>query len=304
MKSLRTSLSTAIAPVLWGTTYATATELLPAGSPLWTSAIRTLPVGLLLTLYFGRLPRGQVLGRVLALSLLNIGVFQALLFVAAYRLPGGIAAIFGAFQPILVLALCWIVDRMRPNTAALAAGFAGVAGIAAIVMSPKAQWDWVGIVAAAAGAVCMALGTYLGRKWRLQERALVMTGWQLLFGGILLLVVAIASEPPPSALTERHLFGYAYLTLIGTLLAYWLWFRGTGALPPATTASLTLLSPVTAVLLGWLLLGQRLETIALMGVVVVVASVLSLQLLPSPVPIAGESPDTDSANGVAPKGSH
>lgn len=65
--------------------------------------MRALPIGLLLTIGLRKLPRGIWWLRMLILGGLNIGVFQALLFVAAYRLPGGVAATTGAIQPLLVM---------------------------------------------------------------------------------------------------------------------------------------------------------------------------------------------------------
>lgn len=94
---------TALAPMTWGTTYIVATEFLPPGHPLLVAALRSLPVGLLLTIALRKLPQGIWWWRILILGALNIGIFQALLFVAAYRLPGGVAATTGAIQPLLVV---------------------------------------------------------------------------------------------------------------------------------------------------------------------------------------------------------
>ena len=101
-------LLTAIAPMTWGTTYAVATELLPP-HPLLVAALRSLPIGILLTAWLRQLPQGIWWWRILLLGSLNIGIFQALLFVAAYRLPGGVAATAGAIQPLLVVWFSWII---------------------------------------------------------------------------------------------------------------------------------------------------------------------------------------------------
>ena len=77
-------------------TYIVTTELLPPDRPFTAALLRTLPAGLLLVLWSRRWPAwGDGVGwrRLLVLAALNIGVFQALLFVAAYRLPGGVAAV-------------------------------------------------------------------------------------------------------------------------------------------------------------------------------------------------------------------
>lgn len=111
----RDALLTACAPVIWGSTYIVTSEFLPPDRPFTAALIRALPAGLLLLLVTWRLPHKQHWGRLAVLSALNIGVFQALLFVAAYRLPGGLAAVLGAIQPLLVMLLAWAVDRQAPR---------------------------------------------------------------------------------------------------------------------------------------------------------------------------------------------
>ncbi|MGB7481096.1 MAG: EamA family transporter, partial [Burkholderiaceae bacterium] len=95
-------LTTAAAPAIWGTTYLVTTELLPPGVPLTVATWRALPAGLLLLAFVRRLPHGVWWARALLLGALNISLFQTLLFISAYRLPGGVAATLGALQPLLV----------------------------------------------------------------------------------------------------------------------------------------------------------------------------------------------------------
>lgn len=279
-----TTLLTALAPILWGSTYIVTTELLPPDRPLTAALLRVLPAGLLLTLYCRQLPaRGEWL-RVLIVGTLNIGVFQALLFIAAYRLPGGLAAVVGAIQPLLVMALAWALDGRRPVTVAVAAGVAGVLGMAGLLLAPGATWDAIGVAAALAGAVCMATGTYLARRWQPAMPVLAFTGWQLLIGGVLLAPVALAFEPALPPLSMTHIAGYAYLSIAGAMLAYALWFRGVARLPPVAVSSLGLLSPVTALALGWVLLGQSIKGTGLLALVVVLGSILAVQWASSATP--------------------
>jgi len=274
------ALTTALGPVIWGSTYIVTTELLPPDRPFTAALLRTLPAGLLLVLWCRRWPAwGDWVGwrRLMVLAALNIGVFQALLFVAAYRLPGGVAAVVGAVGPLVVMGLTWALDHRRPPALALAAGALGVLGMAALLLSPGARWDMVGVAAALVGTLCMAAGTFWSRRWRSDLPVLAFTGWQLLAGGVMLAPVAWAVDPPLPALTPTHIAGYLYLSLAGALVAYALWFRGIARLPSVAVSSLGLLSPVTAVLLGWALLGQAMTGVSLVGMLVVLASILAVQ---------------------------
>ena len=216
------ALVTGIGPVIWGSTYIVTTELLPPDRPFTAALLRTLPAGLLLVLWCRRWPAwGDWTGwrRLLVLAALNIGVFQALLFVAAYRLPGGVAAVVGAIGPLVVMGLTWALDHRRPPAVALAAGGLGVLGMAALLLSPGSRWDMVGVAAALAGTLCMAAGTFWSRRWRSDLPVLAFTGWQLLAGGLMLAPVAWAVDPALPTLTATHIGGYLYLSLAGALLA-------------------------------------------------------------------------------------
>ncbi|WAT83330.1 EamA family transporter [Delftia acidovorans] len=275
--SWRDILLTALAPAIWGSTYIVTSELLPPDRPFTAALIRVLPAGLLLVLFTRRLPAGSGWWRLAVLGALNIGVFQALLFVAAYRLPGGLAAVLGAVQPLLVMALAWGVDGRVPARLTLWAAVAGIAGMAVLLLSPQTVFEPVGMAAALAGAVCMAAGTWLTRRWRVDLPVLALTGWQLLFGGLMLLPLAWWVDAPLPALSLTQLGAYAYLCLAGALLAYVLWFRGIGRLPSVAVSSLGLLSPLTAVVLGWALLSQSMTGMSFLGLLVVLASVLAVQ---------------------------
>lgn len=268
---------TALAPLVWGSTYIVTSELLPPDRPFTAALIRVLPAGLLLLLIMRRLPARCDWGRVLILSALNIGVFQALLFVAAYRLPGGLAAVVGAIQPLLVMGLAWGVEGRRPARLALLASVLGVLGMGVLLLSPRTVWEPVGIAAALGGTACMAAGTYLTRRWKPDLPVLALTGWQLLLGGLMLAPVAWLADASLPALSWQQVLAYAYLCLAGALLAYALWFRGIARLSPVAVSSLGLLSPLMAVVLGWALLGQAMTCWSMLGLLLVLASVLAVQ---------------------------
>lgn len=272
-------LISACGPVIWGSTYIVTTEMLPPDRPFTAAVLRTVPAGLiLLAISRHRPPVGQF-GRVAILAALNIGLFMGLLFIAAYRLPGGLAAVVGAIQPLLVLALAAMTERRVPSWLVIGAAALGAVGMAVMLLHPGAVWDGWGIAAAVAGACSMAAGTYLGRRWRPDLPLLALTGWQLLLGGVMLVPVMALIDPPLVAVQIRHILGYGYLSLIGAVLAYSLWFRGVTRLPPVASSSLGLLSPVTAVILGWVLLQQAMAGWTLIGMIMVLGGIFATQWL-------------------------
>ncbi|WP_202813522.1 EamA family transporter [Arthrobacter sp. ERGS1:01] len=267
-------LMTAVAPMLWGTTYLTTTAFLPEGRPLLAATLRALPAGLLLLALARRLPQGSWWWKSWVLGVLNIGAFFALLFIAAYRLPGGVAAIVGGIQPLLVAVLANKVLGEALTLRRVAAGTVGVFGVALIVLQSQARLDAVGLLAAAGGTLSMAAGTVLSKKWGQPAPPLATTAWQLIAGGLTLAVLLLLVEGlPATPLTGVNVLGYAYLSLVGTALAYVCWFRGLSRLPAGAAAFLGLLSPVVAILLGWLVAGQTLAPWQLVGIAVVLGSI-------------------------------
>ncbi|SLN35089.1 EamA family transporter [Oceanibacterium hippocampi] len=281
---------TAIAPAIWGSSYLVTTELLPAGYPLTVSLLRALPAGLLLLLLVRQLPGGIWWARVVVLGLLNFTFFWWMLFEAAYRLPGGVAATVGAIQPLVVVLLARVLLGSPVRARAVAAALAGIGGVALLILTPAAALDPVGIAAGLAGALSMAGGTVLSRRWQPPVSPLTVTAWQLTAGGIMLLPIALWLEPPLPAPTLANAAGMAWLCLVGAALTYILWFRGISRLEPATVAPLGFLSPLTAVLLGWSILGQSLGPAQLAGMAVVFASVWLSQQAPPPPTAARTRP--------------
>ena len=269
----RDLLLTALAPAIWGSTYIVTTELLPQVPPMTVALLRALPAGLVLLLAARRLPQGIWWLRVFILGALNFSVFWSLLFVSAYRLPGGAAATVGAVQPLVLVFLAAAVLGSAVRPAAVLGALAGLAGVALLVLTPGAALDATGIAAGLAGAVSMACGTVLTRKWRPPVPLRTFTAWQLTAGGLLLVPVALLAGPHWPAPTAGHLLGLAWLGLVGAALTYVLWFRGIARLEPGVVASLGFLSPVTAILLGRAFLDQTLTGPQIAGVALVLGGI-------------------------------
>lgn len=265
-------LTTAIAPAIWGTTYYVTTAFLPQGYPLTVAMLRALPAGLLLLAFVRTLPNGIWWGRTFILGALNFSVFWAMLFISAYRLPGGVAATLGAVQPLIVIALARLVLGRPVRPLAVLAGIGGVAGIALIVLTPKAALDPVGIAAGLAGIISLACGTVLSRHWQPPVSSLTFAAWQLTAGGLLLIPAALLLEPALPIPTTANLIGFAWLSVIGGALTYIFWFRGLARIEPSAIASLGLLSPLVATSVGWLLLNQDLTPLQLGGFFVAIIS--------------------------------
>ncbi|WP_405794862.1 EamA family transporter [Streptomyces sp. NBC_01506] len=279
-----------LAPAIWGSTYLVTTELLPPDRPLLATTVRALPGGLVLLAVGRRLPIGIWWWRALVLGVLNIGAFNFLLFTAAYRLPGGIAAMIMSAQPMLVVILAALLlgERIRPSHVLACA--TGAVGVGLLVFKGTASLDALGVLAAVGGALCMASGITLTKRWGRPEGVglLTFTGWQLTAGGLALLPFWLSLEDLPDAVTGSHVIGFGYLVTLGAVLSYIVWFRGIERLPAVAISFLALGSPVVATVLGYLVKDQALSALQIVGLLVVFVAVVLGQPRP-PGPKSGDA---------------
>ncbi len=300
--------STAFAPAVWGTTYLVTTSFLPEGHPLWSGVLRALPAGLI-ALAIGRvLPRGAWWWRAAVLGTLNIGAFFPLLFLAASLLPGGVAAIFGAANPLIIAVLALPLLHERPTRWRLSWGALAVLGVALMVLAPHAALSLTGALAGMSATLCMALGIVLSKRWGRPTGPVSYAGWQLTAGGLVMGPLALLVEGGPPALDAAAIAGYAWLGLIGAALAYTLWFRGVGHMPAGAVAFLPLISPLVATALGWAVLEESLTPLQATGFALAMIAVACAQYTPtrsrrpqtpSPTPTAPPAPATACAVAAA-----
>ncbi|WP_432157882.1 EamA family transporter [Streptomyces sp. bgisy153] len=274
-------LLTALAPAAWGTTYAVTTELLPAGHPLFAALMRALPAGLVALAVARVLPRGAWWWKAAVLGVLNIGALFPLLFIAAERLPGGVAATLSATQPLLVAGLAVLVLRDRPTAWRWAWGVTGVAGVGLVVLGPQARMDGVGVLAGLGGTAAMAGGVVLTKRWGRPAGVgpLTLAAWQLTAGGLVLLPLTVLVEGAPPGVDAGAAGGYLWLGSMGGLIAYTVWFRGIGRLPVGASAPLVLLSPLVATVVG-VGLGETLNAAQAVGFVLASAALVAAQFDP------------------------
>ena len=275
--SARTLLTTAVAPVAWGSTYLVTEQFLPADRPLFAALVRALPAGLLLLAFKRRLPRGDWWWRAIVLGVLNIGLFFPLIFLAAYHLPGGLAATLQATSPLAVMAMAAGIVNERPGTIRIGAALIGLVGVALLVLQSPGQVDTLGLVGAFGSVLVSALGFVLVKHWQAPVDMLTLVSWQLVVGGLVLLPVALLVEGPPPAVDARAIGGFVWLGLVGTVVAYVCWFHGLSRMAAGAVSLVGLVNPVVGTVLGVLFAGEIFGWVQALGMALVLAGVLAGQ---------------------------
>jgi probable blue pigment (indigoidine) exporter len=267
-------LVTAIAPIAWGSTYFVTREFLPADAPLWGGALRAVPAGLVLLAIRPRMPRGAWWWRALVLGVLNVGVFFALVYLAAQLLPTSLASTVMATSPVVMMLFAWMLAGERLRALPVAGAIVGIVGVVLLLTTDATSVDPLGVAVSVAAMVLSSLGFILAKRWRDGSDVVAVTAWQFLAGGLLLVPAALLFEGVPPELDAPALAGFAYVSLFATAVAFAAWFTGLAHLPAGTVGLVGLLNPVTGVLLGTLIAGEVLGVAQFAGLVLVLAGIL------------------------------
>lgn len=277
----------AIAPVSWGATYFVTRHFLPDGAPLWSAALRALPAGVILLAVARRLPSGSWLWKSLVLGLLNFGAFFVLVYLAAQLLPTSVAASVMALAPVALSMLAIPLLRQRPTAYMLIGAVLGVVGVGLLVGLGASRIDPLGVAISLLALLLSSLGAILSTKWRDDLPLVATTSWQLVAGGLMLLVAAIVVEGAPPAMTSTSVLAYGAISLIATAIAFLCWFAGLRHLPAGTVGIIGLLNPVTGVLLGVLLAAETLSVSQCLGLALVAAALLLGRSSHRAIPVTG-----------------
>lgn len=229
-----------------------------------------------------------------------IGVFQTGGFIgfvtwAIVSAGAGRVAMLSYTMPLWVALLAWPVlgERLRPlQGAAIAIAFGGMA----CMVGPLSHGAFPSLLAIAAG-VSWAVGVILTK--RVQKKGGVdiyaLTTWQMLAGGVVLLVVALAVPGRPTVWTAAFTLAVAYNVFLATALAYVLWTFVLTKLPARTASMGTLMNPIVGVLAGWMQLGEVPSQLEAAGMVLVVAALAVLATAGSGAIGASAVPDAASS---------
>ena len=275
--TLRVALLTSVAPAVWGSTYLVTEQFLPPDRPLFAAVLRALPAGLVLLALRRRLPTGIWWWRALALGVCNIALFFPLIFLAAYHLPGGLAATVQAASPLAVMALAWPLIGERPGVRRVLAGLVGIAGVGLLVLRSPGNLDAVGLAAAVGSVAVSAFGFVLIKRWPAPVDLLTLVSWQLVVGGLVLVPVALLVEGSPPPIDLPAAGGFLWLAVMGSGVAYYCWFQGLARMPAGAVALVGLVNPVVGTALGVAFAGELFGWPQATGVLLVLGGVVAGQ---------------------------
>ena len=284
--------------IVWSSTYLAIRLAVREGAgfpPFTLGYLRALPAGLILLAWgWLRHQRVRVSWREMGLlafsgTMLWLGG-NGLVTFAEQRAESGLAALVVAATPIWTAIFDAILDREWPSwqlTAALIIGFGGICLLTLPEISGGVEADVVAMAALVAASILWAIGSVAQARLPVDLSARVSAGYQMLFGAAgFVVVAALMGEPAPAPSTEAW-WAYAYLVLIGSVLAFTSYVTALRRLPTRIVMTYAYVNPVLAVLLGWAVLGEQITAWTIGGSLLVllgVAGVFRERRLKQPPP--------------------
>ncbi len=298
--------------VAFGTSGPVGKALIEAGySPLQASWTRVAGATLILV-PLAALLRGRAAGRavrrraplLVLYGLLGVAGCQSFYFVAASRLPVGVAILLEFTGPVLVVGWTRLVRRTPvPRSAALGVGIALV-GLACVVQ----VWtglglDPLGLLAGLGAAVCQAVYFLAVERADGEVDPLVMTAAGSAVGAVALGLFAPPWRIPWHLLATGVAFGdhtppgwflAAWLVTVSTVTAYLAGVAAVHRLSAPVAGAVAYVEAVAAAVFAWLTLGERLSAIQVAGGVIVLVGAFVAQRAVAPAaPAAGPVPEPE-----------
>lgn len=275
--------------VMWASAFTSTRMIVTEAPPLMALALRFAlsgVIGVLIALAIGQTWR--TLTRVQWRAVLILGLCQNALYLglnwtAMQWIEAGLASIIAATMPLLVAFLGWTLmgERLRPmGVAGLVLGVAGVA----IIMGARLQGgsDPTGIVMCFVAALALAVATLTVRGASSGGNVMMIVGLQMLVGAVTLGLIAPWFETWDVTYTPRLVVAFLYTVIVPGLVATWVWFMLVGRIGAVRAATFHFLTPFFGVATAALFLGEALGAGDVIGVAVIMAGILAVQLSKAP----------------------
>ena len=271
--------------LMWSSAFTSARMIVADAPPLTALSVRFLISGLIGVGIAKALGQSWRLSRAQWRSVAIFGLCQNALylglnFVAMQWIEASLAAIIASTMPLLVALLGWLFLGQKVRPLGIAGLVAGVVGVAIIMGSRfSGGVSLAGLVFCGLGALALAVATLTVRGASTRGNVLMIVGLQMFVGAAVLAVAAVATERGlPVHWTPRLGLAFAYTTLVPGLVATWIWFRLVDRIGAVRAATYHFLNPFFGVLVAAALLSERLGLADAIGVAIVAAGILAVQI--------------------------
>lgn len=270
---------------IWGSTYLAILWAMQTMPPFFMAAARFLIAGTAVfawaKLRGAPWPRGIEWRSALVVGGCLLMVGNGGVVYAESRLPSGLAALLIATVPLWMVGLDFVLGGARPSKRVLAGVAIGLLGVGILVSRggrSEGGIDPLGVASCMAAALCWGLGSFYARRAPLPKSAAMTVAIEMLCGGALLVGLGLlhgeAALLDVAAISTRSWLSLAYLAVFGSLVGFSAYHFLLQRTTPAVATTYAYVNPVVAMLLGWALAGETINTRTIVAMAVIVAAVV------------------------------
>ena len=282
--TIRTLLYGLAFALFWSSAFTSARIIVQHAPPMASLSLRFLVSGVLgiaLARALGQnwhLTRQQWRGTMI-FGVCQNALYLGLFFVAMQTVEASLASIMASAMPLIVALANRVVFGERLSTMAAAGLGLGIGGVV-IIMGGRLSGgaDPFGLTLCIVGTLALAVATLSARGASSGGNVLMVVGLQMLVGAACLAVAALLLEDWWLDLTWPLVVAFVYTTLVPGLLATWIWFTLVNEIGAIRASVFHFLNPFFGVLIAALVLGEAIGPRDVIGVVVVAAGILMVQL--------------------------
>ncbi len=225
---------------------------------------------------------------------LGFGICYALVYWAETRVSSGLVAVLHALVPLVTGVLTAFVVKTEVMTKRKAAGIAiGFAGVVVLFWPEKgvAAADGWGLFAALVAGLGAGCNLVVQSLWSKKDDTRALNAWGMTLGAAILLVLSAILERGASvSWTPANAGALVYLSIAGSVVAFLSYYKLIRLLPATQVSLITLIFPAVALVLGWIVLGEKLGLNGFLGIALIMAGV-SLALWKKRIPLFSASRD-------------
>ena len=270
--------------LMWSSAFTSARVIVAQASPLASLSLRFFISGLIGIMIAKWLGQSFDLTRNQWRATFIFGIFQNALylglnFVAMQTIEASLASIIASSMPLMVAFAGWIVfrDKLAPLALiGLIAGFVGVSLIMGLRLSGGA--DLMGLALCVAGALALTVATLSVRGASEGGNVMMVVGLQMIVGAVALGVASYFTEDIQVTISASLIMAFVYTTLVPGLAATFVWFQLVNRIGAIKAATFHFLNPFFGVLIAAILLGEAMSLLDFVGVGIITAGILAVQL--------------------------
>jgi drug/metabolite transporter (DMT)-like permease len=188
----------------------------------------------------------------------------------------GFAALIVGTAPMWPVLIESFIDRRAPSVLlilSLLVGFGGLVVLVAPVLQMGVRADALSIIALLTAAVSWSGGSLLLQRRPPRTSPIVISAYQQLFGGLCLSIAMLLTGEPWPQPTPEAWFGWGYLVIAGSLISFTSYVIAVRTLPISIVMTYAYVNPMIAVVLGWLVLGERITPATLFGMTLILIGI-------------------------------